>query len=146
MRSKRELAAGFLVLLFGLAAVSEGRRLGTGSLSDMGAGFVPMAIGVLLCGLGVVIALTGQAEAADAPDTPDWRGSACILLGAVAFIVLGMHTGLASAIFGSVFLAAIGDRTTTPVQAAALAAGVTLFGCLLFGTVLKIPIPLYSWR
>jgi hypothetical protein len=148
MTSRRELFAGGLILLFGLVALLEGQRLGIGTLSDMGPGFVPMALGVVLSGLGVIIALTGQATPDDStePDTPDWRGTICILSGAVSFILLGCHTGLASAIFGSVFIAAIGDRTTTVKQAMILAAGVTIFGCILFGTILKIPIPLYGWR
>ena len=146
-RPGREIFAGGLILLFGLVAVLEGRRLGTGTLSDMGSGFVPMALGVVLCGLGLISALTGQAESADGTaDIPDWRGALCILLGAVGFILLGQHAGLAPAIFGSVFLAAIGDRTTKLPAALALAAGITVFGCVLFGTLLKIPIPLLSFR
>jgi hypothetical protein len=146
--SRRELLAGGLILLFGLVALLEGQRLGTGTLSDMGPGFVPMALGVILCGLGLIIALTGQTTPDDntEPDTPDWRGTICILSGAVSFILLGQHTGLACAIFGSVFIAAKGDRTTTTRQALILATGVTIFGCILFGTILKIPIPLYTWR
>lgn len=146
-RSMREMFAGGLMLLFGLAALLEGRRLGVGSLSEMGPGFVPMALGVVLCVLGVIIALTGQTETdAEGTDIPDLRGALCILAGAGGFILFGMHLGLAAAIFGSVFVAALGDRTTKPKQALALAAGVTLFGCVLFGTILKIPIPLYGWR
>jgi Tripartite tricarboxylate transporter TctB family len=144
--SRRELFAGGLILLFGLVALLEGQRLGTGTLSDMGPGFVPMALGVVLCGLGLIIALAGQTTPTDEPDTPDWRGTICILTGAVSFILLGQHTGLASAIFGSVFIAAKGDRTTTTRQALILAATVTIFGSILFGTILKIPIPLYTWR
>lgn len=146
--SRREFAAGALILLFGLVAISEGWRLGTGSLSAMGPGFVPMALGVLLCGLAPVITLTGHnspVEAMDAvPNYPDWRGAICILLGAILFIVLGQRAGLAPAIFGTVFVAAMGDRTTTLRSAIALAAGVTVFGCVLFGTILRIPIPLFA--
>ena len=148
-RSRREYFAGGLMLLFGLVAVLEGHRLGVGTLSDMGSGFVPMALGVILCSLGVIIALVGQADPDDGvagADAPDWRGTICILAGAVLFIVLGQHFGLAAAIFGSVFISAIGDRTTKPGSALLLAAGVTFFGCLLFGAVLKIPIPLYGFR
>ena len=148
-RSRREILAGGVILLFGLVALLEGRRLGAGTLSEMGPGFVPMALGVIMCGLGLIIALTGRTDPSDGgagPDAPDWRGAICILLGAVGFILLGQHLGLAAAIFGSVFVAAMGDRTTKVGAALARATGVAVFGCVLFGTILKIPIPLYEWR
>ena len=148
-KSRREFFAGGLIGLFGLVAVLEGRRLGVGTLSEMGPGFVPMALGVVLCGLGLIIALTGQSASPEdtaEPDIPDPRGTVCILLAAVSFILLGQHVGLAAAIFGSVFIAAMGDRTTKPGAALMLAGGVTVFGCVLFGNILKIPIPLYGWR
>jgi Tripartite tricarboxylate transporter TctB family len=149
LKSRREIFAGGLMSLFGLAALLEGRRLGTGTLSEMGPGFVPMALGVVLCGLGLIIALTGQTETTDdgaGPDVPDLRGAICILAGAVGFIVLGQHAGLAPAIFGSVFIAAMGDRTTKIHEALLLAAGVTLVGSVLFGSILKIPIPIFGGR
>ena len=65
--------------LFGLVAVLEGHRLGVGTLSDMGPGFVPMALGVILSGVGLIIALVGQTDPEDdaaGPVAPDWRGAA----------------------------------------------------------------------
>jgi hypothetical protein len=148
-KSRRELVAGGVIVLFGVVALREGQRLGTGTLSEMGPGFVPMALGVLLCALGLIIALSGQADGAEGmtgPDAPDLRGTVCILLGAVAFILLGQHLGLAPAIFGSVFVAAVGDRGTTFKSAVVLAAGVTVFGAVLFGRILQIPIPIFGWH
>jgi hypothetical protein len=140
----RERAAGLLMLLFGLVAVVEGRRLGVGTLSEMGPGFVPLALGLAQCGLGVIIALAmGEAETEDpAPHAPDWRGALCIVAGAIAFIGLGRFAGLVPAIFGSVLIAALGDRATRPRTAVLLAGGVTVFGCVLFSMILQIPIPL----
>jgi hypothetical protein len=149
-KSRRELFAGGLILLFGLVALLEAQRLGIGTLSEMGPGFVPLILGVVQCGLGLIIALTAQTDPTDNADTftwPDWRGAICIFLGAISFIVLGQFGGLVPAIFGSVFIAAMGDRITKLRSALALSAGVTVFGCVLFGYILKIPIPLiYGWQ
>jgi len=142
---RRPLASGAIIALFGAASLLEAHRLGVGTLSEVGAGFVPLVLGVVLCGLGLVIAMTpdndpSAQEAAAA--ALDWRGGACILGGSVAFLLCGLYAGLIPAAFASVFIAALGDRTTRLPGALLLATGMTVFGALLFGVVLQSPIPL----
>jgi putative Ca2+/H+ antiporter (TMEM165/GDT1 family) len=148
---RREHLAGGLVVLLGIAAILEGRRLGVGSLTSMGPGYLPIAIGILLVVLGIIIALqkpqrpalplAGEAAAGGF----EWRGWTCIILGVISFIALSDYVGLIAATLVSVFVAAMGDRTNTPLSAAKLAAGATVFGVVLFHSILQIPIPLVSW-
>jgi len=148
-KKKREVFAGGLIFLFGLVAIVEGRRLGVGSLKAMGPGYVPMALGILLSVLGVLIAVAKPAlptfDQDEAPLTAEWRGWGCILLGVISFIVLGKYTGLVPGAFSCVFISALGDRTATIKSALVLSAAVTVFGILLFYYLLRIPIPLFSW-
>jgi hypothetical protein len=44
-----------------------------------------------------------------------------------------------------VFVAALGDKTSTLKNSAILAAGITVAGCFLFSYVLKVPFPLFRW-
>jgi uncharacterized protein (DUF486 family) len=46
------------------------------------------------------------------------------------------------ATFACVFVAAMGDREANWRQSAALAAGITVFGIVLFNYVLQVPIPI----
>jgi hypothetical protein len=142
---RRDYYAGALMVLVGGGAALLGSQYQLGSLTSMGPGFFPTALGVLLAILGIVIAGTAAyapaAKAEAAPLRPDWRGWFCITGGALLFIGLAKYAGLVPAIFACVFVAAMGDRTNTWKEAALLATGMTVFGTLLFSYVLHIQIP-----
>jgi hypothetical protein len=150
LRIPRDYYAGGLMVLIGLFTVVVGRHYQLGTLTRMGPGYFPVALGVVLIGIGAMIALTarmgGGAEAGEeVVRWPDPRGAVCILLGVVAFIVLGEHGGLVPATFASVFISALGDRSGTLKSSLILAAGVTLVGVLVFSYGLQVQFPLFTW-
>lgn len=144
---KRDYYAGGLMMLIGLGAAVEGSHYNFGSLVRMGPGFFPVALGVVLIVLGLLIAATALAskEGGDErflPDNPQWKGWACILGGPVLFIVLGIYGGMIPAVFACVFVCALGDNQATLKSSLILSAGVTVFGVVLFYYLLKVPFPL----
>ena len=76
------------------------------------------------------------------PDNPQWFGWLCIIGGPVLFIILGQYGGMIPAVFACVFVCALGDNTATYKSSAILAAGITVFGVVLFHYLLSIPFPL----
>jgi hypothetical protein len=135
------------MLLLGVGAAVTGSGYKLGSLAKMGPGFMPVMLGIVLAFLGVLIAGTalGSPETVDEkflPDNPQWFGWLCILGGPVLFIILGQVGGMIPAVFACVFVCALGDKTATYKSSAVLAAGVTVFGVLLFHYLLRIPFPL----
>jgi len=144
---KRDYYAGGLMLLIGVGAAVTGTGYKFGTLARMGPGFMPVALGVVLAFLGILIAGTalGSSEPDDTkflPASPQWFGWACILGGPVLFIILGEYAGMIPAVFACVFVCALGDKTGTYKSSAILAAGVTVFGVVLFHYLLSIPFPL----
>jgi hypothetical protein len=144
---KRDYYAGGLMLLIGTAAAVTGTGYKFGSLARMGPGFMPVMLGIVLAFLGILIAGTalGSSEPDGKkflPDNPQWFGWLCILGGPVLFIILGQYGGMIPAVFACVFVCALGDKTGTYKSSAILAAGVTVFGVLLFHYLLSIPFPL----
>jgi Tripartite tricarboxylate transporter TctB family len=144
---KRDYYAGGLMTLIGIGAAIIGTGYKFGTLARMGPGFMPVMLGIVLAFLGILIA--GTALASSEPDdtkflpaNPQWFGWLCILGGPVVFIVLGQYAGMIPAVFACVFVCALGDNTATYKSSAALAAGVTVFGVLLFHYLLSIPFPL----
>ena len=144
---KRDYYAGGLMLLLGVGAAVTGSGYKFGSLARMGPGFMPVVLGVVLAFLGILIAGTALASSEPddkkfLPDNPQWFGWLCILGGPVLFIILGQYAGMIPAIFACVFVCALGDHTATYKSSAILAAGVTVFGVVLFHYLLSIPFPL----
>ena len=89
-KMKRDYYAGGLMILIGLGAAAEGSNYHVGTLVRMGPGFFPVALGVILVLLGLMIAGTALAstEGADdrfMPDNPQWFGWLCIISGPISF-------------------------------------------------------------
>lgn len=151
LKHKRDYYAGALIMLFGLVAAAKGPGYGTGTLMRMGPGYMPTVLGVILILLGLSIAGTALVTPATEdeqllPDNPQWLGWLCILAGPILFIILGNFFGLLPATFACVFVAALGDKSSTIKGSLILAAGVSAFGVLLFSYVLQISMPVLTWR
>ena len=153
----KDRLGGALLLATGAATVVAGAGYGLGTLREMGSGFYPVVLGVLLVLIGLVLLATAarapDAHLAAAPaetahlsgPVVQWRGWLCILGGALAFVVLGQHGGLVPASFVSVFVAALGDRDNSVRDAALLALALTLLGVVVFHFGLHLLLPLFQW-
>ena len=147
---KRDFYAGGFMILFGLVMALKGPTYNLGTLMHMGPGFLPTALGVILIGLGIAIAMMAVPvpEGVDEdllPEEPQWFAWACILLSPVAFIVFGSLGGLAPATFMCVFVAALGDKQATWLGSFGLSAIISFFGVMLFHFVLQIPMPVLKF-
>ena len=145
----RDYYGGALMVLIGLFAVYMGLGYKTGTLSQMGPGFFPVAVGAVIALMGVLIAIGAKGETAVETDEvrlpPEWRGWICIVLGIVAFVVLGHYGGLLPATFAIVFISAMGDRDNSVFAAATLAAAMCVICVGVFWWALQLQFPLFTW-
>ena len=149
-RFSKDHCGAALLILMGLGALMEGIRYHVGSPNRMGAGFVPVVLGVILALVGVAIAITAGPDSPPTdelhkPHPPEWRGWFCILGGVLAFVLFGVYGGLVPATFASVFIAALGDRKNTVKNAFWLAMLMVVFGVLIFSYGLRLQLPLFTW-
>ena len=146
--NRRDLAAGILMTLIGIGAMMQGATYRIGSLTQMGPGFFPVCLGVLMATSGLAITIVARFSATNLEQTnqpPEWVGWAAILGGIVAFVVIGQYGGLLPATFAIVFISALGDRRNTLRGAAALALVMVAIAVVVFWWLLQVQFPLLSW-
>jgi hypothetical protein len=135
-------AAGGALVVVGLIAAWESRKLPLGSFHNPGPAYMPLLLSVLLIAFGIAVAALGGREGRLADvGWSEWRHAVAIF-GACAFTAWGMErlgyrvtTGIVLA-----FLLGILERRgvlATAILTVAIAAG-TFY---LFNTFLKVPLP-----
>lgn len=153
---KKDYYGGLLMVLIGLGSIYGGMNYQIGTLSHMGPGFFPAAVGGLLVLTGILIAIggkTGDKEvekgstvpSAHPTGMPDIRGTICIIAGILAFIFIGEYGGLLPATFAITFISALGDRKNTLKQSVILSLGMVVIAVVVFWWALQLQLPLFQW-
>ena len=150
---KKDYYGGALMVIIGVAAAYAATGYHLGTLAQMGPGFFPCAVGVLLALIGLTIAVSARFDKGPpavsghgyGSGMPDLRGTACIIAGILAFLLFGEYGGLLPASFAIVFISALGDRGNTVMQAALLALGMCVIAGVVFWWALQLQMPLFRW-
>ena len=141
--NRKDVTAGvFLValaLFFGGYAV---RTLPAGSSFQMGPGYFPIVLSVLLGLLGATTVMGSIGQATSRFGTVSLRGVALITLATVSFALVIPRFGLVPAVSLAVLLSAFSSRRMTIRLALLLACGLTLFCALIFRYALDLPVQL----
>jgi len=151
---KKDYYGGALMVFVGLVAAYAGFGYNVGTPARMGPGFFPVSVGLLLALTGLLIALSARSvKPQPAPghghghghSLPDLRGSICIILSVLAFLLFGIYGGLVPATFAIVFISALGDRENTVTQAVLLALAMCMVSVIVFWWALRLQLPLFQW-
>lgn len=154
MHKHKYYSAGFM-LLIGVATTLGSLGYGLGSLARMGPGYFPLMLGVLLCLVGILLAVTPDSAdeiRADAEREPlrvivrrRLRPWGATVGSVIAFIFVGKYGGLAPATFVLIFMAALGDPKNSIKASFWLAIGVVAFAIAAFHYGLQLQFPLFTW-
>jgi hypothetical protein len=145
---RRDHYGGALMFCIGIGAALQGSTYRIGTLSRMGPGYFPLALGVILACIGAVIfvmAGTGAPPVEKKKLPPEWKAWFYICISIVAFVVIGRYGGLVPATFAIVFISALADRKNTLVNAAWLSAVMVAIAVVVFWWALNLAIPLFRW-
>jgi len=142
-KALKDVLAGLVFVAFGLAFAIGGTAYPIGTPVRMGPGFVPLALGILLAGLGVLIIVKGwiAGEGDDIGHVP-WRAVILILVSIVFFGLTVRGLGLVPSLFVATLLAGLAPQRTGIVMPIAIAVGLTLFSVLIFVVGLQLRLPL----
>jgi hypothetical protein len=136
--------AGGMLCAIGIAATIIAPHYRMGSLAQMGPGYFPLILGVLLAGLGAVTCVQAAVKSSSNRLTvPPWRQLICIPLCVVCFALLVERAGLAIAVLVTVLIACLGGHRFRPIEATISAALLAVLTCVLFVHLLGLPVPIF---
>lgn len=140
---KADTWAGAVTIVLALAVIYVSFEYGLGRGGRIGPGYVPLVIGLLLLGLGVLL-IARAGRSADVLDTDiAWRQVGLVTAGIVAFALLLDRAGMIVAIIATVLIAAPAAYGNTLVATLISAAILAAFSWSLFVYFLKISIPVW---
>jgi hypothetical protein len=144
----KDFWGGSLMLVLGIVVAIQGSTYSIGTLSRMGPGYFPLALGVILALSGIAIAIKGYLETPapeEKPLPPEWKAWFLICASVIAFVVLTEFLGLVAGTFAVVFISALADRDNTWKHALILALAIVVVAVVVFWWALQIQLPLFRW-
>nr|BAH89937.1 hypothetical protein [uncultured bacterium]BAH90355.1 hypothetical protein [uncultured bacterium]BAH90471.1 hypothetical protein [uncultured bacterium] len=144
-RNYKDIAGGSLLVVFGLMfswyAISHYKL---GSLSEMGSGFFPTSLGLILAAFGAVIFISGLFKQSQLPDI-GWRSPIFVIAGVAAFASIIGFFGLIPAVLGLTVISASADQKVQPAKVVLLGFGLSVIAWLVFGEGLGLSVPMFRW-
>jgi hypothetical protein len=142
-RPTRNILAGLMFMAFGLLGLWLARDLDAGSASDMGPGYFPRLVCIVLVLLGAALSATDLVRQGDSPEGWAWRPFCLITLSALAFAFLLKPIGLVGTIAITTVLASAAASMLRPLALAMLVAVLVAVNVGIFVLLLRMPIPLW---
>lgn len=141
-RDVKDIAAGGSLIAIGLGFMSAAYTYGLGEIGQMGAGYFPFAVGLIVVGLGLLILGPALFREGAVP-MPEWRP---LVFNAGSILAFGFTIGplgLVPAVLITALLSAGADETARPASTLALAIGLAIGIHLVFVVALGLPIPAF---
>ena len=141
----KDVISGVLMILFGLfAALYSMEYYRLGSVSRMGPGMFPAALGWILVGLGVLVIIPAMFRSGQLPKV-NWRPFVTCLVAVSAFGFLAEHTGVIAALLVSSVISVLGDNKLGVRGTIILSVSITLIAWVIFFAALDMTMPLFKW-
>lgn len=148
-RNYSEIVPGFVIAVFGaIVALYASQNYSVGTLQRMGPGMFPMALGILIAGLGSAQALANWFKSDSPridPASIQWRAAILILVSVIVFSLLIRTAGFIPAVFGVVGISAFADKSARPFSAVVLSVVLCAIAFLIFRVGLGMHFKLIDW-
>lgn len=143
IHTSKDFWAGIMFLTFAAVAVLAARGYAMGSAGRMGPGYFPMALGIVLGLLGLIIIGRAFVAGDERVGTLQLRPLLVIVVAVCLFGLLIERLGLVVALVTVVVVSAMASREYRPVEVAALAATLAAFSVGVFVYALRLPLTLW---
>ena len=139
-----EISAAFVVFALGLFLIWQGSSYPLGSLTRMGPGYFPVALGVILLGFGAALIFEVRRHDTPPPDLK-LRPFIMITTGLIAFVLMLDRFGLVPAAVALVVLTALADRPVRPRAIVGTAVVVAGIGYFVFLRGFGLQLAAFNW-
>lgn len=140
-----ELMGGVATIAVGAFALVEAMNYQIGTLRQMGPGYFPMSLGVVMLALGIAIIVEGLRSDAQPPEPPAYRSLLFVPAGVGAFGVLIERAGLVPASVALVLLASCAEARLRFGSIILLALAVSALNVLVFSELLGLRLSAFAW-
>lgn len=146
MTFSRNLWVGLFFVLVGVTfAAMAIAKLPIGTASQMGPGYYPILLSIILVGIGSAIAFGFGGAVEDPGEMVSLRSFMLVIGAPVLFALTIRSLGFLPATFLAVFAASLADRSATLIQALATSVGLTAFCVAVFIYGIEVPYPLFAY-
>jgi hypothetical protein len=145
IRNGRDFWSGVMFATIGAFFAAVGASYEMGTAADMGPGYVPTALGVIVIVLGLVIAANAISSSAneETVEAVDWRSLFLVLVPVALFGVLLPYLGLVVSLLMLVLLSSLASHEFSWRSAVASAAFLLVFSLFVFVYMLQLQFSLW---
>jgi hypothetical protein len=142
-RALKDILAGATFIAFGLVFAIGSLAYEIGSPLEMGPGYVPLALGLLLIGNGGLIVVKGFIAGEGEPiGDVGWRAVILVTTSLLFFGVTVRGLGVVLSLFIATLMAALARTATSVREALIISAALTVLSVLIFIVALQLRLPL----
>jgi uncharacterized protein YybS (DUF2232 family) len=143
-QDRQDIIGGLALTALGVFAAVHAQTYDFGSLNRMGPGYFPVALGVILALLGLLIAIPAFRRRGQ-PIQVEWKTFALVMGSIVAFALTLKLLGLVLATALAVIISSLADHETRWKGRLVLAAGVSAVTYVVFSLGLSMVLPIWPW-
>lgn len=140
----KDVAGGGILALIGLFMLVRSFDYSIGTAREMGPGYYPMVVAILLIVLGLAIAGLSLLRTGRIP-MPEWRALAAVLGSVLVFALLVRNAGMIPAVIGCSFACSAGHPGWNPRATFVISAVLAVATWLLFSKLLGLSMPALTW-
>ncbi len=146
IRNTRDFVGGASMIFASLLFIWFGRELVVGTSFQMGPGYFPIMLSLILMGLGAIIMVQSMVMAGEdsEPEAANWKAYILVILGPVGFGLFLSGLGLAPAIFLLIVGTATASRYANWRHSILLGLFLATCSVLLFTRLLSLPVSAFG--
>ena len=143
----KDILAGLIFIGFGAGAFVKAHDYAIGTALQMGPGYFPAAVGLVLAVIGVAAIVRGLSQTTADPITPHRiEPLFLIFAGILAFSLLIERAGLFVASAALIGLACFRRLRSKPFEVLVIYVALTGFSAVVFVLLLGVQLPLFWWH